>query len=235
MGQHEALIQDIEDQSTRFFKRTDDLKLFLAFVQTSDQDGTRWRSASRDARSLAVICSMAELEALTTYNIQRMHEEFNSCALSVSDLVPTVRQIVAHTTFESLRTLQDPSRVWDRRHFATTLESCIDIALFPIERNHAQPPLDGRTLRPEHFKRLWKIYSLPGIAFPRSSWNASLIKLAHARNDLAHGNLPYHEIFQQAGRSIGDIERYVDDIRSFVRHLSDSLSSYLAGQLYLQS
>jgi hypothetical protein len=118
--------------------------------------------------------------------------------------------------------------------FATTLESCREIAVFPIERNYPQPPLDGKTLRPEHFERLWAIYSLPGYAFPRSTWNASLAKLALARNDLAHGNLAFYEIFQQAGRSVADIERYVNDIEGFTNHFIDSWWEYINDEGYLR-
>ncbi|GAB3177686.1 hypothetical protein GCM10027162_27830 [Streptomyces incanus] len=54
-----------------------------------------------------------------------------------------------------------------------------------------------------------------------------------ARNDLAHGNLPYHEIFQQAGRSIKDIESYVSNVSDFSSHFVDSWNEYLAGEEYL--
>jgi hypothetical protein len=226
-------LQDITDQSVRVLERIEDLKLFLAFAQTADPDSGRWESAQRDARALAIVCAVAELEALTRFTIQRAHEELNAASLPVDRFIPSIRQIVAHNTFESLRLLQDPSKMWERRLYATTLETCIEIAQFPIVTNHPQPPLDGRTLRPEHFHRLWNIYSLPGYAFPRSAWNASLVKLALIRNDIAHGNLPYVEIFQQAGRSIKEVEGYVNHMQDFVAHFHDVWSEYMLNQKYL--
>jgi len=228
-------LQDLTDQTVRVLERIEDLKLFLAFARTPDSGSGRWKSAQRDARALAIVCSVAELEALTRFTIQRTHEELNAAFLSVDRFVPSVRQIVAHNCFESLRALQDPIKMWERRLYATTLESCAEIAEFPVVVNHPQPPLDGRTLRPEHFNRLWKIYSLPGYAFPRSAWDASLTKLALIRNDIAHGNLPFIEIFQQAGRSIKEIEGYLNDIEDFVAHFHDSWTEYMQSQQYLIS
>ena len=107
------------------------------------------------------------------------------------------------------------------------------MAEFPVERNHPQPPLDGKTLKPEHFNRLWEIYSLPGVPFPSLKWQGSLQKLALARNDIAHGNLPYHEVFQEAGRGVSDIEAYVTDVSDFATHLVQTWVTYLRDEMYL--
>jgi hypothetical protein len=232
---HGNLISDIADQGSRVFRRIEDLKLFLAFVQSPSEDSRAWRSAQRDARALAIVCTIAELEALTRFIIQRVHEELNSLALSIDCLKPSIRQLAVHSTFESLRSLQDSTKVWERRSYTTTLEMCSEIAVFPIEHRSPQPPLDGKTLKPEHFQRLWAIYSLPGYAFPQSAWYASLTKLSFARNDLAHGNLPFHEIFQQAGRSVDDVEQYVGDMELFARHFIDSWYEYIRDEGYLAS
>jgi hypothetical protein len=233
VGKHDGLRKEILDHLDRLLKRTGELKVFLAFTQTSLTNSSGWDSASRDARALAIICTMAELESLIKVSVQRTHETLNTAGIQTMALIPSVRQVVAHTTFESLRTLQDHSRMWDKRSFATTLELCDDPAKFPIERSHPQPPLDGKTLKPEHFYRLWQIYQLPGAAFPDVRWPGALLKLAMARNDLAHGNLPYHEIFQQAGRSIPEIESYISSVSDFASHFVRSWNLYLHDESYL--
>ena len=233
MGNHDAFIQDLTGQGVRALDRIDDLKRFLAFVEVdSNQRISVWQSAQRDARALAIICSMAELEALTKSTLQGVHREINNSSLPVELLIPSVRQLTAHTIFESLKELQDPAKMWEKRSYATTLETCSEIAVFPILNNHPQPPLDGKTLKPQHFERLWSIYSIPGYAFPKSTWNASLTKLSLARNDLAHGNLPFYEIFQQAGRSVSEIERYVNDIADFIAHFVNSWEDYMDNERY---
>jgi hypothetical protein len=230
---HDGLRKEILDHLGRLLKRTGELKVFLAFTQTSQTNTNVWSSASRDARALAIVCTMAELESLIKTSVQRTHEELNAAGIQTLQLIPSMRQVVAHTAFESLRSLQDQTKMWERRSFTTTLESCSEVAKFPIERSHPQPPLDGKTLKPEHFYRLWQIYQLPGDPFPNPGWPGSLQKMAMARNDLAHGNLPYHEIFQQAGRSIKDIESYVASVSDFSSHFVDSWNKYLASEDYL--
>ncbi|MFE3073535.1 HEPN domain-containing protein [Streptomyces sp. NPDC059247] len=235
MAQHDALVNEIHLRADRFLRRVDDLKKFLALVSghAANTAHVRWDSESRDARALAIVCVMAELESFTKYLIQETHADLNTHTIKVGDLRSSLRQLAAHTTFESLRELNDHSRLWERRKYATTLDSCTEPAEFPINRRQAQPPLDGRTLKPEHFNRLWEIYGLSGLSFPFASWSASLQKMAMLRNDIAHGNIPYIEIFQQAGVRVSDVERYVDDIAEFLIHLVDSWCNYLSTQAYM--
>lgn len=235
MVPHEALRLEISDHLGRLLKRTSELKVFLAFTQTADLNVVGWLSGSRDARALAVICTMAELESLVKTTVQRTHEELNTSSIPLKLLIPSVRQVVAHADFESLRAIQDHAKMWDKRWYTTTLERCGDFAKFPVEKSHPQPPLDGRTLKPEHFFRLWQIYSLPDAAFPDQRWPGALQKMALIRNDIAHGSLPYHEIFQHAGRDIPDIEKYVTHIESFAGHFTTAWSRYLREELYLMA
>ncbi|MFZ3595483.1 HEPN domain-containing protein [Streptomyces sp. BH104] len=233
---HEALVLDSQLQGERLLGRCDDLKKFLALVRNSpqgSQSDARWQSEARDARALAVICCMAELEAFAKFLIQETHRELNSSGLPVRRFRSSLRQLAAHATFESLRSLSDHSKLWEKRKYATTLEVCGDPIALPIEIKHAQPPLDGRTLRPHHFNRIWEIYGLPGAPFPFVTWGASLQKMALFRNDVAHGNIPYVEIFQQAGRTVSDVERYVNDISEFSIHLVATWVEYLEAQGYL--
>lgn len=233
MGRHDSIIDLIIESGERFSSRVSELKNFLAFTSSSAVIDSNWTSSSRDARALALICTAAELEALTKSTVQECHKELNRVRVPILELIPSVRQLVAHATFESLRDLQDHGKLWEQRGFATTLENCRDIAQFPLESKRPQPPLDGRTLKPEHFYRMWSIYSLPGEAFSDVSWPGSLLKLASARNDLAHGNLPYMEIFQQAGRASSDVEKYLDDVAAFADHFVANWCEYLDEEKYL--
>jgi hypothetical protein len=236
VGIHDGFVGRIADQGERLLRRIDELKRLLAFVQLTDEDLHKgWPSAARDARSLAIICSMAELEALTAFLIKGTHSELNGCTLITRDIRPCVRQLAAHRAFESLKTLEDHSKLWQQRAYTTTLDQNAEFLELPISAKGPQPPLDGRTLRPEHYYRIWAIYGLPGDAFPSVSWAASLQKLALLRNDLAHGNLPFAEIFQQAGVTVPEVENYIDDLAEFSIHLISAWSQYLELRLYLKS
>ncbi|MFJ9189357.1 MAE_28990/MAE_18760 family HEPN-like nuclease [Streptomyces globisporus] len=237
MAPHENLVTDIHLRADKFLRRVDDLKKFLALVTGNSQTSgnPRWASESRDARALAIVCVMAELESFTKYLIQETHVAINSSTATVGDLRSSLRQLAAHTTFESLRELNDHSKLWERRKYATTLDVCAEPVDLPVNRRQAQPPLDGKTLKPEHFNRLWEIYGIPGHSFPSATWGTSLQKMAMLRNDVAHGNISYVEIFQQAGVSLSDVERYVDDIVEFLIHLVESWCRYLSATGYLKA
>lgn len=231
---HDSLVQEITDRGERLLRRYDELKRLLALVQNLGSSVSEaWESSARDARGLAIVCSAAELESLTKFLIQQTHRNLNSTIIVTREMRPSIRQVAAHSTFESLRHLQDHSKLWEKRAYATTLDSCLDSVSLPIETKGPQPPLDGKTLRPEHFNRIWEIYGLPGVSFPHSPWALSLQKISSIRNDIAHANLPFDEIFKQPGVSISDIELYIDHLGEFAIHLTSSLIDYLRLRLYL--
>lgn len=235
MGAHDLLVADVSLQCERLLTRTDELKTYLASVASLVvQDRTKWSFLGREARSSAIVCTMAELEALTQFLIKKTHEALNSATLSYRELRKCLRQLAAHDAFESLRALQDHEKLWNMRSFATTLEGCGELFKLPLPRKGPQPPLDGGTLKPSHFNRLWAIYGLPDIAFPDPSWAASLQKLAGLRNEIAHGTSSFADIFSQAGATIPEIERYIDDVSSFSIHLIENWTLYLADELYLE-
>jgi len=235
VGAHDALNAALMAEADRLLKRTDTLKTYLlAAASLAKQDPKRWHFATMEARASAIIHTVAELESLTRFLIQETHRELNGAHV-VKDLRACLRQLAAHTTFESLRALSDPSKLWIRRAEATTLELSSSPLALPIEMKTVQPPLDGRTLRPDHFYRIWSIYGLPGAAFPVVSWEASMLKMAGVRNDLAHGTVPFHEVFQSAGMRISDVERYVSDIIEFALYLVTTWVDYLDSRQYLAS
>jgi len=231
---HDALILDLHSAIDRLLDRLDDLRFYLIGADTlAQQDAKRWGFASLEARGAAVVGASAELEAATRTFIQRTHDELNGMTIPIKDIRPSLRQLAAHSEFESLRTTNDHSKLWERRSYTTTMDSCANPLKLPIVRKTAQPPLDGRTLRPEHFFRLWDVYGLPGVAFPSVAWVGSLQKIALARNDIAHGNLRFKDIFLQPGRNAREIERYLDDLSLFAIHLVEQWEEYLEKELYL--
>ena len=235
MAAHSALIDELDQHCERLLSRTDELKRYLIAAKAMrTQDSVRWTFLEREARATAIVCSMAELESLTRETIRRTHQELNSSALENRALTRCLRQLAAHDAFESLRYLQDHEKVWTTRFFATTLDASSDVLGLPLPRKGPQPPLDGRTLKPSHFYRIWEIYGLPAEAFPMVRWVASLQKLSMLRNDIAHANVPFPEIFKQAGVSTSEVESYVDDISSFALHFTSCWQEFLERKLYLQ-
>lgn len=234
MAPHEQLVADLRLHVDRLLNRVDQLQLLLAQNFDASNEGNLPGFVSRELRAAAVVGSIAELEALTRSAIQLTHKELNSYGLVLCDISPSIRQLAVHDTFESLRGVMDHGKLWAKRSFATTLETCNQPVSLPIIlRGAPQPPLDGRTLTPQHYHRLWQIYGLPGTPFPVVSWEGSLQKLALLRNDIAHGNLPVGEIFAQPGRSAPDVRSYINDIGLFSINFTDCWEKYLVKRGYL--
>ncbi len=231
---HEHAIQGILDQAETMLRRIDNLKKYLTIAKEyAEADKGVLHFLTVEARGSAVVGVCAELEALVRVSLHSCLEALNKRELKLNQIVPSLRRLAVHTVFESLKTLNEHSKLWERRGFTTTLEVCNDVAEFPIIRKHAQPPLDGRTLKPDHFSMIWEVFSLPRDPFPEISWRMSLQKLSGLRNDVAHGNLKFHQIFQQAGTSIEEIERYLDDMAEFSIHFCDVWGFYMESEGYL--
>ena len=231
---HESTVLSIYDQTDVLLKRVEHLKRYLDVATELATKGPGvMHFLTTEARGAAVVGVCAELEGLVRIMLKKVLKDLNGLSLSYKSIVPSLRQLAAHAMFESLRSIQDHAKLWDKRRYATTLETSVDALDFPIATKTAQPPLDGKTLKPEHFSRIWEVFSLPGDTFPFVSWAMSLQKLAGLRNDVAHGNLKFHEIFQQAGTSKEEIERYLDDIGEFSVYLASTWQDYLENRRYL--
>ncbi|MFD4672207.1 MAE_28990/MAE_18760 family HEPN-like nuclease [Lentzea sp. NPDC058450] len=230
---HEVLIAELDECCDRLLRRVEQLKWHMLFsYQLADRDPKSLHYLKAESRGAAIVGVCAELEALTKTVLQKTHREINAMRVPFKDLAVNLRQLAAHDAFESLRSLSDHGKLWEKRAFTTTLDGCSEPMSLPVERKSAQPPLDGRTLRPEHFYRIWDIYGLDGDAFPMVSWATSLQKLALLRNDIAHGNVPFGEVFQQGGTSRAEVEKYLDEVSYFVTHFVLEWIAYLCRQGY---
>jgi len=77
-------------------------------------------------------------------------------------------------------------------------------------------PYDGRTVGPEHFDLVWKLFQLPGQIFPSPIHRQELNTLATRRNDVAHGNLTPQAV--GGAVSVGDLMRIISRIEDIVEN-----------------
>lgn len=109
----------------------------------------------------------------------------------------------------------------------TSYEARYEPVKLPVLEGFLVPPLDGRTLTPGHFQRIWKVYGVTSEIFPPGANPMTLSKLAIVRNDLAHGNIPFYQVFQQPGYTVPHVERYLNEMCLFAIHLAAALASYV--------
>lgn len=231
---HARLSIQIHEHGERLLRRVDDLKNLLINMHTlARQEPKRWTPFILEACANTSVCISAELESLIRESIKASHTEINKSGIPVCDLRSSLRGLAYHSVFESLRSTQKADIVWGHRLTVTSLEQCRIPARLPIQA--PQPPLDGKTIKPEALNLIWEVYGLPEQAFPFSSWAASLQKISLIRNDVAHGEMEFRHIFNQAGRSPQDIERYIDDISSLSIHFVSNWSNYMTNQNYMTS
>jgi len=195
---------------------------------------SKWRFLSQEARAACIVGSMAELEALTRTFLVTLSQEINAGNHRVKDLKQSLRCLAGDSHFESLRSTNDAESLWQRRQFLTSLEDCAEIATLPIPTKGAQPPLDGKTLTPAHFNRIWTVLDIPGDPLPALAIQPTLTKLKGLRNDIARANLPCEEVLHTAGTTVPAIEKYMDHMTDLVIHLADNWERYTLDQGYLQ-
>jgi hypothetical protein len=76
------------------------------------------------------------------------------------------------------------------------------------------------------------VYGLDlGVLFSAAS-KLSLAKLSDARNDLAHGNLAFHAVFQRAGFTPSEIRNDVNQIEELGYRLVVAFDDYLNKRSY---
>jgi hypothetical protein len=227
-------LQTLVDQQDRLSKRAQGLKRLIISVQTvALSPVASGVLLLQEARAAAIVGIVAELESLTRTILSEIHDHINQAAVPLNSIAACLRQLAVHDEFESLRTLQDATKVWEKRAFATSLDRQSTGTVLPMPRKGPLPPMDGRTPNPGLYSRIWAVYGLHRDVFPVASWSASIQKLSGLRNDIAHGNLPVHQVFQQPGVQVPDIERYIDDVQAFSDHFVATVTDYIASKLYL--
>lgn len=192
-------------------------------------------TTSQESRAAAIVYTVAELESFTRSVVTETNKFLNARQMRLMTLRRSLRRLALHDVFESLKTANEVQKVWERRGLASMCEVDNTIARFPVvSRPHPQPPLDGRTPKPQHYALMWSIYGFAQQPFATSAWQTSLQKLSGVRNDFAHGNVPFHEVFQTAGMRPDQILRYLSNITDFAKHIMDCTSEYLRREAYLQ-
>lgn len=91
-------------------------------------------------------------------------------------------------------------------------------------------PLDGRTLRGEHFDNIWIVLGLPGHSLPGPQHRAALKDLAEGRNEVAHGHLD--PVFFGKAKATADLIGLAVRVDEIITHLLSALDEYIGKRQY---
>jgi hypothetical protein len=191
--------------------------------------------ASQSARAEGIIFGMAELEALVKNDLTQANSQLNSLQISYRDAKPCLRQLGAHSIFESLRSTTQSDKVWEHRARVTGFETSSELLCIPATTVGPQPPLDGKTLTPPHISRIVTVYGLADLEFASSSWQGSLYLFRSKRNDLAHGNITFGRVFQEPGMTPEKIVSCLADLEDLASALTLAWTEYFSQSRYLNS
>lgn len=225
------------DLLERYFDRLDDLRRFLAVANAIESSASiSWSQAEREARGSAIVCSMAELEALVVGVLCYANEEINASGTLLSGLRPSLRPLAAHRELNSLGSLNDARKVWPKRETVTCLNESQKPCDLPVHgrgSREPQPPLDGRTLKPHHLQRIATVYGMETRELIHTAEALSLKKLSDARNDIAHGNMPFHDVFSRAGFRSIEIRTDLDAFDEIGHRVVSAFDTYLSSSNYI--
>lgn len=224
----------VDAQGDLCLSRFDHLKTFLLHATNfSFYTRGRFHFMSLEVRANCIVAIMAELEALTRVFVNTANQQINEGKHPILDLKACLRPLAGHSSFESLVSLRKAGKVWETRARVTNFEVNNDTACLPVLPKSPVPPLDGRTLTFDHFKRIWQVYSISGEPDPTFTWVSTLNQLAEQRNDIAHANSPIEAVLKTKGGDPKAIEDAISKMSGFVIHLLDKWGTYLDNREYL--
>lgn len=189
----------------------------------------------QEMRGAATVATMAEVERLLRESLVELSLDINRAGVPISALTPGLRALASDAHFNAISMSAKGEQHWDNRAIVTRLETNTQIASFPRRTaSGPQPPLDGKTIRAVHFKRIWAVLDLEGLAVPSAEMEASLNAMSTMRNDVAHGNAPLSEIFHEQvhGKSSEDIAQHILHIVRLIDHFCLSLSDYVTDRKF---
>jgi hypothetical protein len=174
-------------------------------------------------KACAYLWLSASVEGFVDQSLLSILAELESRHVPLAHLKRGLIALSLESKFQSLRDIRNLEKSWDCRIEVLESSSSLDRATFP----EGLLPLDPRTLRPYHFKVIWRVFGFEGVSIPTPRHAMQLRDLAEGRNELAHGRTT----FEQFGRRkvIREIIRLLEGIEEI------GLNLYTEGTEYLRA
>lgn len=207
-----------------FSERSDRVRQDLYYCDVSFADRAS-RPTRQAVHSGSYVLLAAALEATVKGLLTATLDEINAQALPRSQLRLTLFALEQNSILDSLQDVRG-MKMWAKRADLFSALDNAEVCDLPV----ASLPMDGRTVRPNHFDTIWQVFGLDGDPTPSPRHRLALTDLADARNDLAHGERSPNEI---AGRkTVDDTIRLLGTVEEVVLHLWGALTDYLTASAY---
>lgn len=176
-------------------------------------------------RASAYVWLAALLERIVRDALQATLRDISLLAVPFKDLRFSLFSLLCDAEFASIAE-RSRSSSWEQR-----------IAVFhrTAEANPALLaenilPLDGRTIRGEHFDTIWLVLGLSSPSVPSPLHRIALKDLADGRNEVAHGHID--PVTFGRSKATKDMLRIATRIDEVILHLLGSLDSYVDKKQY---
>jgi hypothetical protein len=154
-------------------------------------------------------------------------DEINSRNLQVSDLRLSLFAMLCAPDFDSLQAVRGLKQ-WNRR--VGVLDRVSHATQCFLSTEHL--PLDGRTIRPEHFTTVWGVFGFSGPPLPGPRHVLALRDVADSRNAVAHGSEEPQAVAGQM--SVSDTIQLLTRVEEVILHLYYAAVDYLDNSRYMR-
>lgn len=169
----------------------------------------------------------AALENFVKSFLDELALHINAAQIPVDKLKLGVVSVVQASLFDSLAAASR-QLTWDKR--AEILHGSISNSV--AELTTGLHPIDGRTIRAEHLKSIWRIYELPGTPLPGPIHTLALEDLRKGRNAVAHGN--DGPISFGGSHPYPDVARRIEHVEDIAIHIASAGARYISGKGFLR-
>lgn len=178
-------------------------------------------------RASAYVWLAALLERVVRDALQATLQEISLLAVPLHDLRLSLFSLLCDAEFTSIVD-RSRSHSWEQKIAVLSRTSEATPAL--LARNVL--PLDGRTIRAEHFDTIWLVLGLGAPSVPSPLHRIALKDLADGRNEIAHGHMD--PVMFGRAKATSDVLRIATRVDEVILHLLTSLDAYVDRKMYVR-
>lgn len=185
------------------------------------------RDVEAAAKSAIFVWLAGALETYLNELLRATLGEVELACRTAKDLHYRMFSIVCAGELQSLQELRG-LKMWTRRvELLERLDSSVAVSF-----GSKLLPLDGSTLRPDHFRTVWKVLGFDGNPLPSPLHGLSLMDLADTRNRLAHGE--DDPITVGRSKALPDVARLTLRIEEIALHTCLTAEDFLSNKRFLR-
>lgn len=178
------------------------------------------------SRASAYVWLAAVLERVVRSSIQQALLEISAATPSLKDLRLSLFSLLCDGEFKSISD-RAKSHSWAAKIaiFERTIATGAAILSGDVM------PLDGKTIRGDHFDTIWLVFGMQSQSLPSPLHRIALKDLADGRNEVAHGH--FDPVVFGRRKATRDLLRLIGQVDDVITHLLTSLDGYIDKKQYI--